>query len=198
MIKGLPKEQELRGLKRRGIVSISGLAVRFISLGATLMAGWFTVPRFISEVQRTGRDYSSWKPHLLVDLSLLIVVASCLGVVLAAALLTLLQSRGAFGWSLLIRTRKRDRGVGLLISYLMVLALVVIIAVALSITTLGDFLGLLRATNPSQAVHGYAAVLVSNVKLLVVAAVVCAILTSVLTRFFFLVKNRTRSARGAD
>jgi hypothetical protein len=80
----------------------------------------------------------------------------------------------------------------------MVLALVVIIAVALSITTLGDFLGLLRATNPSQAVHGYAAVLVSNVKLLVVAAVVCAILTSVLTRFFFLVKNRTRSARGAD
>ena len=198
MFKGLPKQQQLRVLRRRGIVSVSGLGVRAISLGATLVALWVTLPRFISEVERICRDTVSWKPPLVVDSSLLIVVATSLGFVLAAALSTLAQSRGAFGWSLLIRTRKRDRGVGLLISYLMALVLVVIIAAALAVTTLGDFLGLPRATTVSQALHGYTAVLVWNVKLLVVGAVVCAILASVLTQFFFLVKNRARSARGAD
>lgn len=198
MFKGLPKQPQLRILKRRGIVSISGLAVRSISLVATLVALWVTVPRFTSEIERISQGNFLWRPPLLVDSSLLILIATSLGAVLAAALSTLLQSRGAFGWSLLARTRKRSRGVGLVSSYLMALALVVVITAAVTIATLGDFLGLLRATNVSQAFNGYAAVLVSNVKLLVVGVVVCAILTAVLTRFFFLVKNRTRSARGAD
>jgi hypothetical protein len=198
MFKGFPKEQQLRGLKRRGIVSISGLAIRSLSLGATLVALWVTLPRFLSDVERIGRENVSWKPLLGVNSPLLVVLASSIGVVLAATLSTLLQSRGALGWSLLIRTRRRKRGVELLIAYFMAVVLVVIMGAALSIITLGGFLGIPRATNLSQALQGYAAVLVLAVKLLVVAAVVCAILVSVLTRFFFLVKNRTRSARGAD
>jgi hypothetical protein len=198
MFKGLPKQQQLRVLKRGGIVSISGLAVRSISLGAILVALWITLPRFISEVERVCRDNFSWKSPLFVDSSLLILVSTSLGVVLAAVLSTLLQSRGAFGWKLLTKRRRHARGVGVVSSYLIALVLVGIIATALSTLTLGDSLGLLRAINVPQAVSGYAAVLALTGKVLVVGAVVCAILGAILTRFFFLVKNRTRSARGAD
>lgn len=198
MFKGLPTKQRLLALKRRGIVSVSGLAVRAVSLVVVLIGFLITIPRAALEVERVCRQGFLWRQPTFVDSTLRILIATSLGVVIAAVISTFLQSRGALGWSLLVATRKRGRGIARVISYLTVFGGAGILAAGLILAKTRDFLGLLRAREVSQAVSGYAVVLTSNVKLVVVGAVVCAILSSVLTRFFFLVKNRARSDRGAD
>jgi flagellar biosynthesis protein FlhB len=198
MFKGLPTKQRLLMLKRRGVVSISGWGVRAISLGVVLVALVVTVPRAVSELERVCRQGFIWKHSLSFDSTLRILVATSLGVVVAAVLSVLLQSRGAFGWSLLSVTRKRGSGIARVTSYLAIVVFTSILSAAILAAAIPQFLGLLRAADVTQAVRGYAAALASNVKLVVVGAVVCAILSSVLTRFFFLVKNRARSSRGAD
>jgi hypothetical protein len=198
MLQGLPTKQRLLALKRRGIVSVSGLAIRAVSLVVVLVGFLVTIPRAASEIERVCRQGLVWRQSNFVDSTARIIIATSLGVVIAAVLSTILQSRGALGWGLLVATRKRRQGIARVISYLSVLGGAVILAAALILANTRDFLSLLRAREVSQAANGYAFVLASNVKLVVVGAVVCAILSSALTRFFFLVKNRARSGRGAD
>jgi hypothetical protein len=201
MFKGLPKKQQLQLLRRRGIVSISDRAIRAVSLAVVLVTLLLTVPRFMTEVERVYRGSLAWKlpkPSALVDSFMIVVLVTSVGVVILGALTAASQSRGAFGWNLLRRNRTKDRGRALVASYLAALLLIGGMAGASTVAVLGYFLGLLRATTTQQAFSGYGAALVSNLKLLVVAALVCAILAAILTRFFFLVKNRARSTRGAD
>lgn len=198
MFKGIPKGQQLRHLKRQGIVSISSLATRAVVVATAFGVFLLVSPGLIAEFERTFRAGVLPSPRALITPVLFVALSTSLGVVIAGALATALQSRGAVGWNLLRRTRRTPTGFLVVIAYLTTLALSIVVAGVTFWVCLADFLSLPRADSAARTLSGYASSLSTALKLVVVGAVVCAILATVLTRFLFLVRNRVRSERGAE
>lgn len=197
MFKGLPKGQQLRGLKRQGVVSISRVANRAVVLASVLVAFLVVAPRLPGEIERSLKQGISTAPITVVHVLVFVVMASSLSVLIGATLSTTLQSQGALGWNVLRRTRRQPKGFVVIGAYVATLVVMIVTATAVIFVNLGDFLNVPRLENPSQAFVAYGTSLADSVKLVVVGALVCAILGAILTRFFFLVKNRVRSDRGA-
>lgn len=198
MFKGIPKGQQLRLLKRQGIVSISLLATRALVVATALGVFLSVAPGLIAEFERALKLGALPSPRVFIIPVVVVVLATSLGVVIAGALSTALQSRGAVGWDLLQRTRRESKGFLALLAYLVTLAVSFAVAGIVFFVCVADFVSLARATSIEQALSGYTATLSTAVKLVVVGAAVYAILAAVLTRFLFLVRNRVRSERGAE
>jgi hypothetical protein len=124
-----------------------------------------------------------------------IVGGFALGALALGIVSSLVQTRGAIGWRVLVETRKRERSRER--SFLPILGILLAAGLApcLFYLLVPRLLDCIRAVERSSAIF---VVLGSLCKLVVVAAVVLAILAWIVTRVTFLFAHRVRTDRERD
>lgn len=192
MSKGFPSPQQLAHLRKSGIVFWSSGVTRSVIatalflalyLAASSMAPWF-------QVDPAGDPKAALGSMGILFLQLAGGLAA--GALILGVGVSLVQTRGAFGWHVLRGARRRELSRERAVLPLFGAVLAMGLAPYLFYLFVPGLLECLRASEQSAAIFGF---LGSFCKLVVVASVVLAILVWIVTRFTFLFAHRDRTGR---
>ncbi len=195
MFKGAPSKQQLALLQKRGVVFWSPIVTRAAIVATVFSILYLSVNAGVGVLQPPGVvDPVVWLRAQSEDV-LRLLGGLAVGALAVGFVVSVVQTKGAFGPAVLAQRKKLDRPgtnpVGVVVGLFMTAA----VSTALFYLGTPRLLGGLQDGAGGAAMYGALGLLC---KLVVVASVVLAILAWMITRILFLFAHRERTGRDRD
>lgn len=178
-------------------VAASAFATRAVVVAA-VFAAMLSAGDFTDQLQSinvsTTREYMMGKPvKTLLTAGLTALLATAIAALVSGVLMTLLQTRGAFGIDLLDARRARENAAGVLLKSLML-----VVACGVGVVVLyklaPDFLSLIGVEQGHQATELLGGVLSKILKVMAVIAAILAVVWALGTRLVVSIARKERSS----